>query len=296
LALEIVSIKDLILDDEHNKVRIRYEEDDYLKLEKTRVFKSTFDSIGLKNAVFSSCNINNSIFKNCYLRYAKFNNIDFTGTKFENCDLLNAEFNSCNIRYVKFMNCQLNLKQMMSCLPHETNLKIALLKELRMNQLSIGDNKSADEILIKIHDNEKLLLLERVKCETSYHKKREDFFSRINAYFNYIFLTLNDIVWGYGLRLSRLFRTGLVMIVFMALIIFLFTDEEYMTMTLAGTQLVKLDFWQSVYVSYTNFINIGYGNYIPVTKKTTIIFGIENLLGFIYLGFLVSGVYRRIAK
>lgn len=296
MELEVISMEDLKLDVEHNKIKVNYEENDNLVIEKVRIFKSIFDSIGLKNIKFIDCSINNSIFKNCYLRYANFRNVDLTGTSFENCDLLNTKFNSCNLRYVKFNQCQLNLKEIIGCLPNETNIRLALLKELRSNQLSIGENKSADEILIMIYDTERKLLLERVKCDTSYHRDREDIFSRIKAYVNYLILTLNDLIWGYGLKLLRLFNTGLIMIFLSSCIIYFFTGKEYMTATLEGNKLVKLNFWQSFYVSYTNFINLGYGNYTPITEKATIIFAIENLLGFIFFGFLVSGVYRRVAK
>ncbi|WP_416150823.1 ion channel [Salipaludibacillus sp. HK11] len=296
MSLEEISIQDLNLEVEHEKLHIKFEENDTFTLEKVRIFKSTFSNLGLKKANFTSCSVNNSLFEKCYLRYATFNNIDFTGSSFESCDLQNTKFNSCNLRYVKIRNCHINLKEVLGCLPQETNLKINLLKELRMNQLSVGENKSADELLIKILDAEKDLLMERVKCATSYHKEREDLLSRVLAYLNYISLVSNDLVWGYGLRLSRLFRAGLILVFFFALLIYYFTGSEYITSSVNGAILVKLDFWDSFYASYTNFTTIGYGNYIPITWKTQLIFAIENLLGLIFLGFLISGVYRRIAK
>lgn len=296
MNLDIISIDELNLEVEREKICIKYEEKDNLDLQKVRIFKSTFSNVGLKKAQFNSCSINNSLFENCYLRYAIFNNVDLTGSTFINCDLSNVKLNSCNIRYVEFRNCQINLKEVLGCLPQETNLKIQLLKELRLNQISIGDNKGADDLLIKILDAEKALLMERVKCETSYHQEREDFVSRVKAYFNYILLSLNDLIWGYGVKLSRLFRVALTIIFIFAILIYLCTDAEYISTTIAGNVLEDLSFWDSLYVSYTNFITIGYGNYIPNSTVTKIIFVTENTLGYIFLGFLVSGVYRRIAK
>jgi hypothetical protein len=296
MSLNIISIGELGLEVEHDKIHIKYEEDDDLDLHKVRIFKSNFSNLGLKKAKFNSCSINNSLFKDCYLRYATFNNVDLTGSKFINCDLTNVKLNSCNIRYVEFRNCTLNLNEVLGCLPQETNLKIQLLKELRLNQISIGDNKGADEILIKILDSEKKLLMERVRCETSYHHEREDFFSRIKAYFGYILLFLNDIIWGYGLRITRLFRAALFIIISFGVIIYICTDADYITATVTGNESRELSFGDSLYVSYTNFITVGYGNYIPNTSITKWIFIVENTLGYIFLGFLVSGVYRRIAK
>lgn len=296
MSLEVISLSELPIEVEREKVLIKYEEKDDLYIEKVRIFKSTFSNVGLKKAKFNDCSIKNSLFEDCYLRYAVFNNVDLTGTVFMNCDLTNVKLTSCNIRYVEFRNCRLNLNEVLGCLPQETTLKIQLLKELRLNQISIGDNKSADEILIKILDAEKTLLMERVKCETSYHQEREDIVSRIKAYGSYILLNINDLIWGYGLKLSRLFRAAITIIFIFAILIYFITDSEYISTTIEGNILSDLNFWDSLYISYTNFITIGYGDYIPNSTLTKIIFVIENTLGFIFLGFLVSGVYRRISK
>lgn len=280
-----------------DKKLISDEEQDKLLLINVRLFKCRLYNLGLKYLITSTCAITQSDIEKCYLRYATFNNVDFTGTNFINCDLENAIFNSCNLRYVTFRNCKLNLKEILGCLPSEINLKVSLLKELRMNQLSLGDNKTADELLIKIHDAEKDLLLERVKCNTSYHKKREDGISRIIAFFNYIMLQINDFVWGYGLKLKRLFRTGVLILLLFAVLIYFFTGEEYMViLETSHDNKVKLNFWESLYASYTNFTTIGYGHYIPTRLTSIILFSIQNLLGLVFLGFLISGVYRRIAK
>lgn len=279
-----------------NKIEILDDEKDDLKLTNVRLFKSKLLNLGLKNSVFSTCSITQTEIEKCYFRYAQFINVDFTGSKFIDCDLENAKFNSCNLRYVTFRNCKLNLKEILGCLPSESNLRIALLKELRMNQLSLGDNKSADELLIRIHDTEKELLLERVKCNTSYHRGKEDFISRTVALFDFLMLQLNDFIWGYGLKLSRLFRSALIIIFMFAVLIYFFTGEEYMAETVNGNKLVKLNFWQSLYASYTNFTTIGYGHYIPTQITSIILFAVENFLGLVFIGFLVSGVYRRIAK
>jgi Pentapeptide repeats (9 copies)/Ion channel len=279
-----------------NKIEISNQEADSLELTSVRLFKSKLYNLGLKKSIFSTCAITQSEIEKCYLRNAKFINVDLTGSNFSDCDLANAKFNSCNLRYVTFRNCKLNLKEIFGCLPSEPNLKIALLKEIRLNQIGLGENKSADEILIKIHDTEKNLLLERVKCNTSYHREREDLISRSIALFSYLFLQLNDFIWGYGLKLSKLFRTAIIILLTFAVIINWFTEKEYISVTPSGNKIIELNFWQSLYASYTNFTTVGYGHYTPTQFTSTLIFAIENLLGLIFIGFLVSGVYRRIAK
>ena len=296
MNLKSISLTELQLDSEYEKVLIEYEEFDNLFIERKRIFKSKFFYLGLKEAQFNNVSINNSLFENCYLRYARFNNVNLTGTSFENCDLTNVKFNSCDIRYVVFRNCKLNINEVLGCLPRETNLKIHLLKELRLNQISVGDNKGADELLVRILDAEKELLMERVKCSTSYHQEREDLVSRAGALFDFFLLKLNDLIWGYGLKLSRLFWTALVTIVVFAALIFISTESEYIFSSIKGNVLVELSFWESVYVSYTNFSTVGYGSFTPNSSLSRTIFFIENTLGYIFLGFLVSGVYRRISK
>lgn len=297
MSLEKISMDDLVSsEEEYKKICIEYEEDDELYINKIRIFKSKFSNAGLKKAKFEDCSIKNSEFDSCYLRYAFFNNCDLTGSSFFNCDLSNVKFNSCNIRYVTFSNCKLNLDEVLGCLPQETNLRIQLLKEIRLNQLSIGDNKGADEILIRILDAEKELLMERVKCNTSYHKEREDFISRVRALWKYILLNLNDLIWGYGLRISRLFRVAITIIFIFSLVIYFLSESKYISTSIKGNISEKLSYWNSLYISYTNFLTLGYGNYIPNSTMTKCIFVVENTLGYVFLGFLISGVYRRIAK
>ncbi|MDH2364161.1 pentapeptide repeat-containing protein [Priestia megaterium] len=291
-----INLQELASNPIQRKKEIVYEEDDNLELTNIQLFKCKLIDLGLKRLVSSTCAITQTDIEKCYLREARFKNVDFTGSNFIDCDLEKATFNSCNLRYVTFRNCKLNLKEILGCLPSEPNLKVALLKELRMNQLGLGDNKSADWLLIKIHDTEKELLLERVKCSTSYHREKEDFISRTLALFSYIMLQLNDFIWGYGLKLSRLFRTALIILLSFAILTYFFTGKEYMYATVKGNEMIKLNFWQSLYASYTNFTTVGYGHFTPTKLTSTLLFSIENFLGLIFLGFLVSGVYRRIAK
>ncbi|MGZ9769440.1 pentapeptide repeat-containing protein [Bacillus toyonensis] len=279
-----------------NRIEITDDEEDNLRLSNIKLMRSKLVNLGMKYAEFSTCAITQTRLERCYLRKAKFVNVDFTGSTFEDCDLENANFNSCNLRYVKFRNCKLNLKEILGCLPTEPNLKVALLKELRKNQLDLGDNKSSDAILVKIYDTEKELLLERVMCRTSYHRNREDLVSRTGALFNYIMLQMNDFIWGYGLKLSRLFRTAILMILMFGMLIYYFTDKDYLAVTASGNIHTKLNFWESLYASYTNFTTVGYGHYTPLGTASILLFAVENVLGLIFIGFLVSGVYRRIAK
>ncbi|MED0903406.1 pentapeptide repeat-containing protein [Bacillus nitratireducens] len=279
-----------------NRIEIADDEEDNLKLSNIKLMRSKLVNLGMKNVELSTCAITQTRLERCYLRKAKFVNVDFTGSTFEDCDLENANFNSCNLRYVKFRNCKLNLKEILGCLPTEPNLKVALLKELRKNQLDLGDNKSSDAILVKINDTEKELLLERVMCRTSYHRNREDVISRAVALLNYIMLQMNDFIWGYGLKLSRLFRTAVLTILMFAMLIYYFTDKDYLAVTASGNIRTKLNFWESLYASYTNFTTVGYGHYTPLGTASILFFAVENVLGLIFIGFLVSGVYRRIAK
>lgn len=278
------------------RIEISDDEKYDLKLTNITLVRSKLMNLGMKKAEFSTCAFTQTEFNRCYLRYASFVNVDFTGSTFVDCDLENANFNSCNLRYVKFRNCKLNLKEILGCLPTEPNLRVALLKELKKNQLDLGDNKSSDALLIKINDTEKELLFERVICATSYHRKREDLFSRSAAFYNYLMLVINDFIWGYGLKLSRLFRTAILIIFIFSILIYFFTDKDYLALTMNGNIQIKLNFWQSLYASYTNFTAVGYGHYTPVRLGSIILFVIENILGLIFIGFLISGIYRRIVK
>ncbi|MDA1476986.1 hypothetical protein [Bacillus changyiensis] len=53
MDLAIVSIEELHLEVESEKICIKYEEKDKHDLQKVRIFKSTFSNVGLKNAQFN---------------------------------------------------------------------------------------------------------------------------------------------------------------------------------------------------------------------------------------------------
>lgn len=278
------------------KVELSDQEEDNCSMSNVSIFKGKLFNLGMKHAQFSSCNIKQTYIEKSYFRYAIFVNVDFTGTKFIECDFEKAKFNSCNLRYVTFEKCKLNIEEVLGCLPTEPNLKVALLKELRKNQLSLAENKSSDELLIMIQEAEKELLRERVKSRTSYYRERENIISRTIALVNYTLLIINDFIWGYGVRLAKLFRTGLLAILFFGFLIYTTTGKEYIVITEYGNKMIRLNVWQSLYASYTNFTTIGYGRYTPTGVISNFIFVIENFVGLIFIGFLVAGVYRRISK
>ncbi|ALC84717.1 hypothetical protein AM499_01995 [Bacillus sp. FJAT-22090] len=279
-----------------NQVKILDEDLYNVKLLQINILRSKLINLGMKNSEFSSLSIKRSSLENCYLRYAKFVNVDFTGSTFIDCDLENAKFNSCNLRYVKFRNCKLNIKEVLGCLPTEANLKLALLKELRKNQLDLGDNQSSDELLVKIIDTEKELFLARALCKTSYYREKEDVSSRIVSFYHFIILVMNDFVWGYGLKLTRLFRTAFLTILIFAFLIYILTGEDYLATSVTGSIKTELNFWQSLYASYTNFTAVGYGHYTPIGLGSKLLFVVENIFGLIFFGLLISGIYRRIVK
>lgn len=272
-------------------IRVANEEADDIFLEKLRISRGIFENLGMKKAKFKNCNITQSIIRDCYLREAEFINVNFTGTKFIGCNLERAIFKSCNFRYVTFDRCKLNISEILGSLPFESNLLKGVLRELRRNEESMGEYKSADMILLKELATERQLYLDRARAKTSYFKEKTNMFERVNASWNFICSFFEDLLWGYGLKISRLLLSGIVLIILFAFL-FYTTKEVYKL----GNDMVVLDLEQSIYLSALSFSTLGYGEYIPQTNVGKLLICFENLFGGIFIGFFAAAVYRRIAR
>lgn len=285
-----IDLDKLEIDSKH--IIVENDEYDDIELERKGTSRSIFKNLGLKNAKFKNCWINHTIIEDCYLKKAEFTNVDFTGTKFINCDLKRASFKSCNLRYTSFSKCKLNIPEILGSLPSEPNIKLALLKELRRNENEMGEEKSADFLLIKEIEEERILLKERFLARTSYFRVYENTFSRCGAFIKYILSIINDLIWGHGLKIFRLVRSTISAILFFAIVIFM-SNQNYLGIT---NKEITLNFGQSLYLSLITFGTAGYGPYTPITTISKAIFAIENILGLIFMGLFTAAIYRRISR
>ena len=148
------------------------EEHDGIVVEDAIMRRCRLENLGLKQAVFKKCGITHSQVIDCYMRQARFDEVDFTGSYFVNCNLEKAKLHMCQFDYATFTRCRLNVDEMLGCLPESPNLKRRMLREIRRNQESMGEKRSADILLLRELKAERDELREILRGRTSYYKGR----------------------------------------------------------------------------------------------------------------------------
>lgn len=250
-----------------------------------------FSTLRLKNCKVEDCQITQCIIdEDSYLRHALFRNVDFTGTIFRNCNLEKAQFIDCNLDYVKFENCILNCESIiMQSMPKETNLKLALCRQLYNNELGQGRIDVANNLLKMVRENERAMYWDILCAKSEYFRKQRK--GQIRKYIcKYVGCTVDKYVWGYGLSIGRIGLSILICIIVFAL------TYSY---SIAWGETDLFEKLTSSILFSINSILMGGMEIIAEQKLnllTKIIVLLQNTVGMIYLALLTSALYRKVAR
>lgn len=254
---------------------------------------SSFIRLRIKEAMFDGGSITNSIFEDIYAKKASFSNVDFSGTVFKDCNFDKATFYNCNFRYCSFSNCLLPINEIIACLPTESNLRKELANNLKVNFSSLGKRKIADvflDIEIKAEQKEQF---EIFRSKTSYYKSRFDIGDRLIALMKYAKSKLLGFVWGYGHRLSQLFKSYLIIMLIFSLIVY-FTKSKFFIQNIGSIR--ELNLQESIFIIYCESINFNHISIIPYETFSIAILFIIRFLGILYIGLLVASLFRKINR
>jgi len=249
-----------------------------------------FIRVGLKNANVDKLTFHRCVFDDCYLRGMTFHNVDFTGSVFRGCNLQRTRMDSCRFRYVRFSKCILNYDEILNSLPTAPNQAVGLLKSIRCNAVEMGDNEIADKLISRQIDIEKQELRNRIWGATEYYKERYKGADRLLSLIELAKLLFSGFFWGHGLRITRLFRSAMILIVLFAVLYQVFGRFS------AATGVVPNNMAMSLYLSTVTFTTLGHPTYSPATALTYILCAAESVFGVVYLGFLVAALYRRLSR
>lgn len=269
------------------------EEGDDLELKGFELRRSMLVRLGMKRARFQGCGFLQSVFRDCYFREASFTDVDFTGSLFEDCNFERAAFRSCTLRYTRFRRCSLNISEMLGSLPSESNLRHQVLCALEQNERELGHRAAADQLTVAIRQTRKEELWRRVRASSTYYAERYKPEARFRSLFELMFLSVSDVVWGYGLRIRRLLMSGAAFIVLQAGIIRLFTLPYFPPEV--GTARA-LSFGEAIYVSTLSFATLGFGGYAPASCGSQVVSVLGGLLGAVFIAFLAASLFRRIVR
>lgn len=248
-------------------------------------------NVRMKKVNFKEASVTRCSFEDVYLPYASFTRCDLTGTSFENCDLRRARFKECKLWYVEFKNCEVDYDELMLNAPREVNLRRRFYHSLRLNALGRRENREASRLLIaemaaRCTEAHHILFAADEYFRTQFSPK-----DRLSALGRWLGFTLDRVVWGYGLRLSALFRAAFCLVLLFAVLIWL-TDANYVATT--GGEVEVASFWQSLYLSAASFTTLGGPEAANGLAKFYSV--VQATFGTIFLGLLAAAAFRRIER
>lgn len=250
-----------------------------------------FLRLGLQRACIRRSVLHHCIFQDCYCRGAKFEHVDFTGCHFKDCNLYKVSFVGCRLWYVRFSRCTLDYEEILGVIPAEPSIAIRLLRSLRQNAVEMGEGEFADRILRRQIEAEKTELKARFWARSKYYQDRFDRWQRTWNGLHFLALKCGEWLWGHGLRMRSILRTGSILICVFALLLWRLGQFTY-----GNDDIVDLSFWEAMYVSVVTFATLGYGDFAPVSSTSRFLCSVESLMGIVFLGFLGAAVYRRLSR
>ncbi|WP_422647988.1 hypothetical protein OJJOAM_002203 [Cupriavidus sp. H18C1] len=158
---------------------------------------------GGKKVHFKDCNFSYCIIERGYFHDAKFENCTFTGTRFISCNFRSATFANCDFSYATFFTTIVSEEEIAKNLPDQPNKRRDLVRTLRANAASMGNQEASNSLL-------SLELRANTEHYRRMHRDNHSYYSKysraqkIEAFFKYWGLRLEEIAWGYGLSPIRL--------------------------------------------------------------------------------------------
>ena len=255
------------------------------------VHNSVFEDMGFKETVFSDCNFSHNTFINCYFKKTKMWNVNFTGSRFINCNFDGVEINHSDFLYCKFENCFIEYQAMVQNLPAEANLREKLCRNLSMESLNSGSDKDYKKYFYDMKAAGEKNCFETFRLQRTAYYKQKTFDQRVSAFISFIHSKVNKYLWGYG--------EDVILLCFILLcIVFGFSGAfkaSFSAIQNGNGDMCWISFGQSFFISIMNLCTTSAGYYAG-NSLTQVLFGIENILGILFLGLFVSVIVKNINR
>jgi hypothetical protein len=173
---------------------------DNLELADKTIAHAVFVGTAFKNASLTRVNFHHSVFYDCYFRGAVLRDCVFTGCRFIGCEFQRTTMTGCDFRYAKWTRTTVPVEQVLMNLPEWENVRHALLQELRLNALSIGDGFAARRYLFRAMEASIDFNWAIVKRKSHFYANREKFGTRSwwKALGLILVRNIERYGWGYG--------------------------------------------------------------------------------------------------
>lgn len=248
-----------------------------------------FIDIGAREVEFINCDFSYAVIERSYFYKARFTNCKFVGARFHGCNFRSATFTMCDFRYAYFSETVVTAKEIINNLPDWHNIRMELLRVLRVNAASVGDYRS-EKLLIKeeLNAEREHLRRARVLKEQYYTKKYKSTPKRVEIWFRSVLFWLDGVLWGHGENFLAPVASTLMLIALTA---------GYIAFQKEGASL------QSVNDAFSSwgreFFTVLFA-FLDVDTNTLFgshpyICSVVVLVRYVFLGLIVAALYRRVA-
>lgn len=245
--------------------------------------------VGGKRIHFKDCDFSYCIIERGYFHDAKFENCKFIGTRFISCNFRSATFAMCDFSYATFFTTIVSHTEISKNLPDQPNKRRDLIRSLRANATSMGDQEANNSLLSHELEANTEHYRRLFSSNHSYYAKYSQS-EKIVALFKYVALRAEGLAWGYGLSPLRL-----LLWLFAAVLL------SGTTLAFAGQENVILNAELLSSIGRNALMSAFAVLDLALVSSTTInahplVFGFLVTVRVIILGLLITVVYRRYAR
>ncbi len=238
-----------------------------------RLSGKTFENVSFSKTVIEGINFRNCSFIDCL----------FIGTAFKKCEFHDCTFTGCNPHKISFDDSYVDpncFKNLLDPLNH-TNIGLNLFNQLEQNARK-------KEQYPFIHSAAYLFRKwKRYHLNWSYRQKHINFWRWAVKWTLDCFY---DLVAGYGWKIQNFIISSVVLTMVISFGNHIFWNH----LGMAGADSKGgANFIVSTYYTIITLTNLGYGDLIPTSSTGMVFASIEAIVGLIWLGILVSIIFRR---
>lgn len=252
-----------------------------VKMERINFFMARMEKVNMKEAQLSKCSLRHARFEDAFLYRTRFQECDLQGSQFRDTFMLGIRFEQSHLRYCSWSNCRLDLRDFPKVLEEE-NLKrydqaSDIYRSLRLNLQAIGDGQGAGEAALR----------QQIASRRHAWVKKK--------YQRWVFLGLQDLIWGYAERPNRLAAFSFILCLCFAIGFFILGVGTSGICADRSTQTLGEIIEHCLYLSFVTFTTVGYGDFSPCTTLGRLLACCEAFSGVFIMGLFVSAYGRKFA-
>lgn len=280
--LELVKIVNVIEENNFKKLAFANENDlDNKELLQKNATLCKFKSMGFLSLKLRGCIFERNTFDNCYFRNAEFIRTSFEGSKFIMCNFSGVKFIGCNLDYTIFRDCAVDYEAIKESLPTRLNLRKQICKNLAMEHLKLGNTKEYKNFFFDERESSRKTHKSKFIFKDEYTREKYNIEDAISGFKNYVLITIDKELWGYGEKISTVLRNLIFINVFYFIYFNFFLLIDQNEKIKIGLKELILNFMNistpDDYIKYWGFIS-------------------HRILGILLCGLLIATLFRMVNK